>query len=697
LSLSKKSNSNNSNSNNNSSNDLLPQYKVAKITEKGEIIFEIISIIELLKKVHARDLFSLALTSVQEYELKTKNKGRITGSTRSVIDGHTNTRRNKRSLNTAILPRKENIIVSFGSIRAVIGLGTDGEGGSSYIFDAHKPSIQLFAHSIANTFSLLYETKKNDAAASCNNYDNDFFSDDDDDEDDDDDGDDEYVDDNDNDIEDYYDDDDTVTNSSSKLSIGWDSSSEYHYDDDDQSFNNNQKEQQQQEYYHNRFQRLTGLSSPASSPPPPPQKGANNNDTNANTNTNTNTNSDNMMIQSQLQSSYIQQESPPQSSWWRNIDNDEIKGTETTKEDEITESSNDNNEKYEYKHNNNFEYEKFELIFLEEILKDVCSTYNRRLKLYEPFVDMISIQVSNEMVEYDAVSSGVHRLVPIKNSLQEFELNIQSALDGITRLLDDDDDMIGLLLTERYEAQQLNQILEMNRHESVELLLEEYARQLSNILAETIYLLKKVQSKQELVAISLDSYRNRIIRMNLYLSITGVSIASMTTVAGFYGMNIINGYETTTDPNMFVNIVTGTTISGLLFGIGCFTYVIGSGSNTRYKERLHEIEIIDGALNKMGALDYTLKYLATMEQMDSQQQQMESQSSQDNDSDTSSSSASSSQMTKDEFKQKLYESQSFNTEFINDKEVDLLFNSLDVTKDGYLNPNDFSNNSNTHF
>ncbi|OEU06885.1 hypothetical protein FRACYDRAFT_252515 [Fragilariopsis cylindrus CCMP1102] len=376
------------NSNGNNSNHSLPKYKVAKISDNGEKVqFEIISIIELLKKVHARDLYSLALTSIQEYEFKTKNKGRITGSTRSLVDGHTNTRRNKRSSNTVISPRKETILISFGSIRAVIGLG------------------------------------------------------------------------------------------------------------------------------------------------------------------------------------------------------------------------------------------------------------------------------------------------------------------------------------ERYEANQRNEILDINRHESVELLLEEYSRQLSNILAETIYLLKKVQNKQELVAISLDSYRNRIIRMNLYLSIAGISIAYMTTIAGFYGMNIINGHETSVNPYMFTYIVSGTTMSGFLLGIGCYTYIGGNNgaSHTRYKERLHEIEIIDGALNKMGALDYTMKYLATME--DNNDNSNSNNSTSDTSSDTSSDTPS--QMTRDEFKRKLYESQGLlfdidnyndmgddmntdNTEFINDKEVDLLFNSLDVTNDGYLNSNDFSNNSNSH-
>ena len=504
------------------SNKIIPQYKVAKITEKGNVSFTNLSITEILKRVHARDLFSLALTSSQEYQSK-RSSGRITGSTRSTIGN--NTRRNKRSP-TAILPRQFDIIVSFGSIRAVVGMR---EG---WIFDAHKPSIQLLASNIGETFAIHYHQKVKDKERRKNNHSN-----------------------NDN---------GALINSAGAVATTG-----------DQHTNLSVDAVSQKDHYHSHFQRLSGLSS---------HKG-----------------------------------------------------------------------RYEEGSETEAEYESFELIFLEEILRDVCATYNRRLKLYEPVVDTVVTRVSNEM----HAASGVHRLVPIKDSLQEFELNIRSALDGITGLLGDDDDMLGLLLSENLEAQNRNERIQRNRHESVELLLEEYARQLSNILQETEYLLKKVQSKQELVAISLDAYRNRMLRMNLYLGIASVGLATSTAVAGFYGMNLINGYEDS--PTAFANLVGLTSCAGLVFGIGCVSYMRGSASTARTMERLREIEVIDGSLNKMGALDYTMKCIADNKKTS---------------------------MTKEEFRKKLCESQSFAV--INDLEVDLLFSSLDVTNDGYLNKDDFS-------
>jgi magnesium transporter len=104
------------------------------------------------------------------------------------------------------------------------------------------------------------------------------------------------------------------------------------------------------------------------------------------------------------------------------------------------------------------------------------------------------------------------------------EMNVKGAIRCITDLLENDEDMNNLLLTEQSIAKKNNEVLDIESHASVELLLEEYARQLNSILLEIDYLLQRVQSKQDILALSMDAYRNRMIRMNLYLSIGGVSL-----------------------------------------------------------------------------------------------------------------------------------------------------------------------------
>lgn len=452
-----------------------PQYSVAKINKRGEVSVTTLCISEILKRVHARDLLSLSLAS------SSTSYGRQRQTNQTSFRG-----RKKRSP-TAILPREEDIIVSFGSIRAVIG---HAEG---LIFDAHKPSVQLLAQGIGETFVTRFTASRSSLE------------------------------------------EETLTNG---IQVG-------------------------DEYESPRMRSLFAKGHP--------------------------------------------------------------------------------------------DEDAFEFIFLEYILREVCLTYTRRLQLYEPIVDTVVTRVSNEM----HAASGVHRLVPVKDSLQDFELQVRSALTCLTDLLGDDEDMLGLLLTEKMQAKEKGRGIEHRRHESVELLLEGYARQLSNILQETIFLLKKVQSKQELMAISLDAHRNRMLRMNLYLSIAGVSIASSTAVAGFYGMNLINGLEES--PTAFWNVVSVTSMSGAMLGVGCLSYLGGTASTARTLERLREIEVIDKALSpsKMLALDYTMKILA------------ESKVS----------------MEKDDFREKMIASRQLDD--ISDQEINLLFDALDISKDGKLNTEDF--------
>ncbi len=141
----------------------------------------------------------------------------------------------------------------------------------------------------------------------------------------------------------------------------------------------------------------------------------------------------------------------------------------------------------------------FELVFIEEILRDVCDTYARRLRIYEPIVSSVVDSLTNDMF----TATGIHRLVPVKDSIQEFVIHIQSALDCLKDLLENDEDMINLMLTKKRHARNNGYDLDNSIHEDVELLIEEYARRLNAVLQETDYLLKKVETKQVSTCIDL--------------------------------------------------------------------------------------------------------------------------------------------------------------------------------------------------
>jgi len=136
--------------------------------------------------------------------------------------------------------------------------------------------------------------------------------------------------------------------------------------------------------------------------------------------------------------------------------------------------------------------EPFELLFIEEILRDVCETFGRRLRLYEPIVNSLLSRVADDVFS----ESGVHNLVPIKDSLQEFEMHVKSCMECLTHMLENDEDMLGILLSEQFVATERGEEIEHRRHECVELLFEEYARQLNSFLHEINFHFRRVQSMQ---------------------------------------------------------------------------------------------------------------------------------------------------------------------------------------------------------
>jgi Mg2+ and Co2+ transporter CorA len=244
-----------------------------------------------------------------------------------------------------------------------------------------------------------------------------------------------------------------------------------------------------------------------------------------------------------------------------------------------------------------------ELVFLELVLRDTIDSFHRRLRLYEPIVDNFLEQVANEVYS----DTGVHQLVPLKDSLQSFEMQVKQCLDCLTDILEDDEQMLGLLLTEQAEATKAGTQIDFKRHEHVELLLGVYARQISNLQMEVTYLLGRLQSKQEFVALALAGYRNRMIRLNVHLAIASLSLGFCTTIAGFYGMNLVNGWEDSETAFMFVIMYSCLIASGV--GIGALSYLSGSKMRTRVSQRLDENETLTGALSDMSALDYTMKHV----------------------------------------------------------------------------------------
>ena len=293
-----------------------------------------------------------------------------------------------------------------------------------------------------------------------------------------------------------------------------------------------------------------------------------------------------------------------------------------------------------------------ELVFLEMVLRDTVDSFHRRLRLLEPIVDSFLDRVADEIYS----DTGVHHLVPLKDCLQSCEIQVKTCLECLTQLLNDDEEMLSLLLTEQAQAVATGQPVAFSRHEHVELLLGIYARQISNVAMELGFLLGRLQSKQEFVALALAGYRNRMVRMNVHIGIASLSMAFSTTIAGFYGMNLVNGMEGS--PNGFLMVSALAVLSSGAIGLGAMNYLSGRRMRVRAEQRLEEIDTLTNALSDMCALDYVVKVVEAGHDLN-----------------------------KDRFRQVYKRARQVDN--VTAKEVDMLFETFDTVKDGFLRLDDF--------
>lgn len=111
--------------------------------------------------------------------------------------------------------------------------------------------------------------------------------------------------------------------------------------------------------------------------------------------------------------------------------------------------------------------------------------------------------------------------------------------DSLEAILESDEDLAMMYLTERG----MGKLRPMSKHEEVEMLLENYDAQIEDILNRIEELDGKITSTQEFLNISLDSVRNRMMRLDIMLSMAAFALAVGTLIAGIFGMNLLSHFE----------------------------------------------------------------------------------------------------------------------------------------------------------
>eukprot|EP01006_Ploeotia_vitrea_P006546 TRINITY_DN13702_c0_g1_i1.p1 TRINITY_DN13702_c0_g1~~TRINITY_DN13702_c0_g1_i1.p1 ORF type:complete len:314 (-),score=156.13 TRINITY_DN13702_c0_g1_i1:3-815(-) len=111
--------------------------------------------------------------------------------------------------------------------------------------------------------------------------------------------------------------------------------------------------------------------------------------------------------------------------------------------------------------------------------------------------------------------------------------------------------MVEMLLTAKHD---LGQTPEQHEHQEVEFLLENYHREAADLLAQTTIMRRTISSSVDVANITLSNSRNRLLRLNVVMTMGTLGFAAGSMVAGIFGMNLTHGFE---DHPTFFYMTTG--------------------------------------------------------------------------------------------------------------------------------------------
>ncbi|KAI5846086.1 hypothetical protein BZA05DRAFT_406922 [Tricharina praecox] len=176
----------------------------------------------------------------------------------------------------------------------------------------------------------------------------------------------------------------------------------------------------------------------------------------------------------------------------------------------------------------------YEMRALEAILISVTAALEAEMRVLQELV----VQLLGELEE-DIDRDQLRQLLIYSKKLSTFEQKAKLIRNAIEEILDADDDLADMYLTEKLQGKERP----MEEHTEVEMLLESYHKICDEIVQISSNLVSSIRSTEEIVNIILDANRNSLMLLDLKFSIGTLGIGAGTFVAGLYGMNLKNFLE----------------------------------------------------------------------------------------------------------------------------------------------------------
>lgn len=173
-------------------------------------------------------------------------------------------------------------------------------------------------------------------------------------------------------------------------------------------------------------------------------------------------------------------------------------------------------------------YLPYEFRALEAVLISVTSGLEAEFALVrEPVTQIL------RALEEDIDREKLRHLLIHSKKLGTFEQKARLVRDALDELLEADDDLASMYLTERKRTGKPRPTQE---HTEAEMLLESYHKICDEVVEISGNLISNIRNTEEVVKAILDANRNQLMLFEIKVSIATLGLAGGTLVAGWYGM-----------------------------------------------------------------------------------------------------------------------------------------------------------------
>ncbi|KAK4537084.1 hypothetical protein CDCA_CDCA11G3109 [Cyanidium caldarium] len=176
-------------------------------------------------------------------------------------------------------------------------------------------------------------------------------------------------------------------------------------------------------------------------------------------------------------------------------------------------------------------YAPFEFRALEAILICVCVSLESDLSEFEPKL----VRALNELSKM-TTALQLEQLRALKLQLGAFLVRVQNVQDALRELLDEDEDMSRMYLSQLRETG--NQTRPVGEHEEVEQILEAYLQVVAHIRNRADLISAATADTEDIVGIQLGIMRNRLLVLDIAASAALASFALADAVISFFHSNL---------------------------------------------------------------------------------------------------------------------------------------------------------------